>query len=68
MSYAQYAEDTVQVPRSQYEKLVEALDDSQSLLVAILGERRPESEIEKQIYENRAALSAANLSQQRSSK
>lgn len=33
-----------------------ALDNSQSLLVAILGERRPTKEIEEQIAENRAAL------------
>ncbi len=39
------------------ERLVEALENSQSLLVAILNEPRPVAEIEAQIKENRTALS-----------
>lgn len=42
--------------------LVTALDNSQSLLVAMLHEQRPEEEIEKQIAENRAALNAVGAS------
>jgi hypothetical protein len=34
----------------------EALDNSQSLLVAMLNEQRPAAEIEQQIAENRTAL------------
>jgi hypothetical protein len=38
------------------DQLRTALDDSQSLLAAILLESRPDSEIEAQIIENRVAL------------
>jgi len=41
------------------EKLLIALDNSSSLLTAMLLERRPEKEIEDQILENRAALNSA---------
>ncbi len=49
------------IPRAQHETLMEALDNSQSLLVAILHEQRPEEEIEAQIIENRAALRTAGI-------
>lgn len=41
------------------EKLLIALDNSQSLLTAMLLEKRSEKEIEAQIKENREALNAA---------
>lgn len=41
------------------EKLLIALDNSSSLLTAMLLEKRPEKEIEDQILENREALNAA---------
>jgi hypothetical protein len=40
--------------------LIEALDNSQSLLVAMLNEHRPEKEIEDQIIANRIALTKGN--------
>lgn len=39
--------------------LLNALRDSQSLLVAMLGEKRPDEEIEEQIMLNRSAMNAA---------
>lgn len=39
--------------------LLEALRESQSLLVAMLGEKRPDEEIEEQIMLNRSAMNAA---------
>ena len=44
--------------------MCEALDNSQSLLVAMLNEPRPPSEIEQQIAENREALSPGFFNQQ----
>jgi hypothetical protein len=41
------------------EKLLIALDNSSSLLTAMLMEKRPDKEIEDQIIENRAALNFA---------
>lgn len=38
--------------------ILEALENSQSLLVALLHEIRPTEEIEKQIIENRDAMNA----------
>lgn len=45
-------------PQPEQSGLVEALDESQSLLVAMLHEQRPASEIESQVIANRDALSA----------
>lgn len=39
--------------------LLEALDNSQSLLVTMLNEHRPEKEIEDQIIANRVAIAKA---------
>lgn len=44
--------------------LVEALEETQSLLTAMLHEQRPRSEIEAQIAENRAAIAKATGEQQ----
>ena len=41
---------------AEIERLRAALDNSQSLLTAMLIERRPQNEIESQIIENRGAL------------
>lgn len=51
----------VTIPHTEHEALRAALDNSQSLLVAMLHEQRPEKEIEDQIVENRAALRAAGI-------
>jgi hypothetical protein len=50
--------DLLELPRcrDEIERLRNALDSSQSLLVAILSEKRPMEEIETQIAENREAL------------
>ncbi|MEJ2897752.1 hypothetical protein RVU96_17695 [Bordetella avium] len=39
--------------------LLEALQETQSLLTAMLHEQRPQSEVEAQIAENRAAIAKA---------
>ncbi len=44
------------------EQMRQALDNSQSLLVAMLHEQRSEEEIEIQIVENRIALNRASFS------
>jgi hypothetical protein len=44
---------------NSHDALVTALDNSSSLLVAMLHEKRPDDEIETQIIENRAALKGA---------
>jgi hypothetical protein len=47
---------TVRTAADEIERLRAALDNSQSLLTAMLIERRPQNEIESQIIENRGVL------------
>jgi hypothetical protein len=61
-SYAaenQRLSDERDAARQDAERMREALDNSQGLLVAMLLESRPQDEIERQIVENRAALQGA---------
>lgn len=47
--------------KAAFADLVRELEESQSLLVAMLHEQRPEKEIEDQIIANRAALTKAGV-------
>lgn len=51
-----HEDEMVCVPRAQYETLIEAIEDSNSLFAAMLIEDRPHEEIETQIGVNRFAL------------
>lgn len=67
MAMSAVLQDEFRALRLAIKTMREALDNSNSLFAAMLLEKRPDAEIEKQIYENRSAMvSPAVSSQERS--
>lgn len=52
--------EQITVPRATWDAMREALEESNSLLAALMHEKRSNDEIEKQVFDNRVALTAAN--------